>query len=101
MWSFYFVILDFLGESLPWRACKDNKPNDVRDLKTKCLDNPERYLWKTSTANMKEIKNIFKSIQRLDYADKPGYEFIREQLTTLLRNEECGRDIKPYPGVNV
>ena len=22
LWSFYFVILDFLGEELPWRTCK-------------------------------------------------------------------------------
>jgi tau tubulin kinase len=25
LWSFYFVILDFLNEQLPWRNCKDNK----------------------------------------------------------------------------
>lgn len=101
MWSFYFVILDFLNESLPWRACKDNKPDDVRDLKMKCLEYPERYLWKTTTANMKEVKDIFKSIKRLEYADRPDYEYIREQLSTLLRNEECGRDTKPYAAIGV
>jgi tau tubulin kinase len=25
LWSFFFVILDLLNESLPWRRCKDDK----------------------------------------------------------------------------
>lgn len=28
LWSFYFVILDFLGEELPWRTCKLLVEND-------------------------------------------------------------------------
>ena len=27
MWSFYFVVLDFLNEELPWRACKPPSPS--------------------------------------------------------------------------
>ena len=92
MWSFYFIILDFLNEILPWRSCKDNKADDVRDVKIKCLNDPEQYLWKTTTANMTQVKNIFWSINGLKYGDRPDYAYIREQLNELLRNEEHGRD---------
>eukprot|EP00826_Nyctotherus_ovalis_P056482 TRINITY_DN7634_c0_g1_i1.p4 TRINITY_DN7634_c0_g1~~TRINITY_DN7634_c0_g1_i1.p4 ORF type:complete len:120 (-),score=36.20 TRINITY_DN7634_c0_g1_i1:395-754(-) len=93
MWSFYFVILDFLNEMLPWRACKDNKPDDVKDHKMRCLEFPELYLWKT-TANVKEIKSIFRSIKRLEYADRPDYAYIRQELTSLLRADELPREPK-------
>ena len=97
MWSFYFVILDFLNETLPWRACKDNKVDEVRDMKARCLANPEEQLWKNTTAGVEEVKNIFHSIKQLEYPDRPNYEFIRRELLRLLQkeeNKERGSDIK-------
>eukprot|EP01022_Parablepharisma_sp_SALTPOND_P012582 TRINITY_DN161_c0_g2_i8.p2 TRINITY_DN161_c0_g2~~TRINITY_DN161_c0_g2_i8.p2 ORF type:complete len:386 (+),score=13.43 TRINITY_DN161_c0_g2_i8:911-2068(+) len=88
MWSFYFVILDFLNETLPWRNCKDNKVDEVRDVKARCLENPDELLWKTTTFGVEEIKNIFYSISGLGYADRPNYEYIRQQLVQLLQKEE-------------
>jgi len=88
LWSLYFVILDFLNEQLPWRNCKENKVDEVRDIKTKCLAHPEEYLWRTTTSNLKEVHNIFHAVNRLQYADRPNYEYIRQQLNLLLQKEE-------------
>ncbi len=88
MWSFYFVILDFLDEQLPWRNCRDNRAEQVRDVKTRCLANPESLLWKTTTAGVDQIQQIFYSIKKLGYADRPDYELIRQQLLGLLQHEE-------------
>jgi len=88
LWSFYFVLLDFLNENLPWRACKDNKADDVRDVKARCFENPENLLWKTTTADNSEVKNIFYSIKDLEYKDRPNYEYIRMQLLSILQREE-------------
>lgn len=89
MWSLYFVILDFLNEQLPWRNCRDNKADDVRDVKTRCLADPAKYLWCTTTSWMTEVQNIFYSINKLQYADKPDYGYIRRQLLSLLQREEA------------
>jgi len=88
LWSFYFVVLDFLNEQLPWRNCKDNRADEVRDVKTKCFEDPEHNLWKTTTARLQEVKNIFYCLKKLQYVDRPDYEYIRQQLFSLLHNEE-------------
>lgn len=82
------MILDFLNEPLPWRNCKDNKADDVRDVKAKCLAEPEKHLWKTTTANLQEVRNIFNSIMKLKYGDRPDYNYIKLQLESLLHTEE-------------
>ncbi len=89
MWSLYFVILDFLNEQLPWRNCRDNKADEVRDVKAKCLADPKTYLWCTTTSGMPEVQNIFYSIQKLQYVDRPDYAYIRAQLLGLLQREEA------------
>jgi hypothetical protein len=81
------VLLDFLNEELPWRSSKSSKMDDVRDIKSKCLLDPERYLWK-ATSNIQEVKNIFYKLSETLYSDKPDYKFIRNQLNTLLLKEE-------------
>lgn len=94
------MVLDFLNETLPWRSCKDSKSDDVRESKSKCLNAPETYLWK-ATAGMQEVKDIFWSIKRLRYADRPDYKFVRQKLAALLKNEKCGKDTKPYASISV
>ncbi len=89
MWSYYFVILDFLNERLPWRNCRDNKADEVRDVKAQCLNEPEKYLWCTTTSWMTEVRNIFYSIAKLQYADRPDYAYIRSQLLCLQQREEA------------
>jgi tau tubulin kinase len=45
LWSLYFVILDFLRESLKWREQKEYSMDQVKEIKTQCLENPETHLW--------------------------------------------------------
>lgn len=43
IWSYYFMIMEFFNEKMPWKnySTKD----DVKDVKMKCLSDPERFLW--------------------------------------------------------
>jgi len=50
--------------------------DEVKKIKTDCLKNPERKLWKT-TKKIKEVQAIFRHITQLSYLDKPDYEFIK------------------------
>jgi hypothetical protein len=52
------------------------------------LTDPEKYLWKTTTREMNEMKQIFCSISKLRYDNKPDYAFIRNQLYSLLLRAE-------------
>ena len=88
LWSWYFVVLDFFNEELEWRTCKSNKMDEVKVIKAKCLSDPENNLWKTTTKGIPELKQIYYSISKLGYPDKPDYEFIRTQLKILLQKEE-------------
>ena len=45
LWSLYFVILDFLEEKLVWREVKEYTMDEVKEIKTRCLKDPNRLLW--------------------------------------------------------
>jgi tRNA(Ile)-lysidine synthase TilS/MesJ len=62
--------------------------DEVRDTKAWCLADPSTYLWCSTTKNIQEIHNIFYKMKQLEYSDRPDYNYIREQLTTLLQKEE-------------
>lgn len=70
------MILDFLNEKLKWREQKEYTMDEVKNIKTECLSNPEEKLW-IVTKDIPEVKNIFSHIQSLGYKDKPNYGFIR------------------------
>ncbi len=74
------MLLDFYNEPLKWRENRNLDMNQVRDIKKRCLDNPESLLWSQETVDLPEIRNIYHSITRLNYKDKPDYAFIRTQL---------------------
>lgn len=95
MWSFYFVILDFFNENLPWRnstlfngnnhpSLIDNVKDEVKDIKSKCLKNPEKYLWATTTKRFPHLIEIFYHIKSLQYEDKPSYAFVAQKLREIL-----------------
>ena len=90
MWSFYFVILDFLHQELPWNEpmCSLDATEDVGAIKAMSLTEPEKYLWTNEHTRNLELKNIFKSINELTYPDRPNYEYIRQQLMDLLKKEQ-------------
>jgi len=97
IWSLYFVILDFLNEKLKWREKKEYTMDEVKLIKTRCLSNPDKFLWEV-TKNIPEVKNIFYHIKRLEYADKPDYQFIRDQLKSISeRHNDVQRMITMPP----
>ena len=60
--------------------------DEVKDIKNKCLKNTEQYLWK-KTKNIQEVRNIFYYIKKLEYADKPDYAYIKQQLINIYENQ--------------
>ncbi len=71
------MILDFLNEKLKWREQKEYTMDEVKNIKTECLNNPEEKLWVT-TKNIQEVKNIFYHLKSLTYKDQPNYQFIKD-----------------------
>lgn len=77
--------------------------DEVRNMKAWCLSDPENCLWCSTTKNMQEVRNIFYKLKQLQYSDRPDYDYIRDQLTTLLQKEEGTHpsvDIKTSATVN-
>lgn len=68
----------------------------VKAIKTRCLANPEQYLWTNKTKNIEQVKNIFYHIRSLEYADKPDYFKIRQQLIGIY---ECRQPIYYQPSL--
>jgi hypothetical protein len=46
--------------------------DEVKNIKTECLSNPEEKLW-IVTKDLIEVKNIYYHLMRLSYKDKPDY----------------------------
>ena len=61
--------------------------DEVKDIKTMCLKDPKKHLWRGTTKTMSEVHNIFDHLQSLKYKDKPNYNMIRGQLLDILRRE--------------
>jgi hypothetical protein len=58
--------------------------DEVKNIKTDCLSNPEEKLW-IVTKDIPEVRNIFHHIQSLGYKDKPNYGLIRSQLKSIYQ----------------
>ena len=87
LWSFFFMILDLMGENLPWRSIDGENEDAIFECKKKCLDEPEKYLFLKSTRNNKEIMNIFEYLKNLKFETEPDYNFILNQLL-IIKNKE-------------
>ena len=87
LWSFFFMLLELLNEKLPWRNCSFDNEKEIIETKIKCINEPEKYLFLTSTKNNKEIFNIFNYIKNLKSDSEPDYEYILNQLS-ILKNKE-------------
>jgi hypothetical protein len=70
--------------------------DEVKAIKTDCLENPEQKLW-IATRNMVEVRNIFNHIKGLGYKDRPDYELVRNNLKSILN---CNKGIPPIVYVN-
>ena len=49
----------------------------------RCLSNPEKFLWTTTTKNFMPLKEIFYHIKSLKYEDRPNYCFIKDKLIEI------------------
>jgi hypothetical protein len=65
-----------LNEKLKWREQKEYTMDEVKHIKTDCLNNPEEKLW-IITKDVPEVKNIFYHLKALKYEDVPDYALIR------------------------
>lgn len=97
LWSFYFIMLEFLRQPLPWKDVRCTNREDVAEtvgnIKAMCLAEPEKYLWTNPHTRQLELRNIFESIRHLAYSDRPNYEYIHQQLVELLMKEKvCGSE---------
>jgi hypothetical protein len=89
------VILDFLNEKLKWRDQKEYTMDEVKNIKTECLNNPEEKLW-IVTKDIVEVKHIFNHLKSLSYKDKPNYALIRNNLKSILsKNLDIPQCITP------
>ncbi len=71
--------------------------DEVKNIKTDCLNNPEEKLW-IVTKNIPEVKNIFFHLKSLNYKDQPSYAYIRGQLKSILnRNLEIPQNVSLPP----
>ncbi|CDW88961.1 UNKNOWN [Stylonychia lemnae] len=66
----------------------DSVKDEVKDIKARCLGNPEKYLWITSTKNIQQVKDIFYHLKNLDYYDAPNYAYIRNKLMEIKFNNQ-------------
>ena len=83
LYSFLLMILDLMGEDLPWRNIDSKKEDEILECKKRCMDEPDKYLFLKSTKNNNEIMNIFKYIKNLNFETEPDYNYILNQLSIL------------------
>ena len=95
LWSFFFMILDLMDENLPWRNIETEKIDEIKECKKKCLDEPDKYLFLSSTKNNKEIYYIFEYIKNLKFETEPDYNYIKNQLS-ILKNKELQKILYNY-----
>ncbi|CAI2376554.1 unnamed protein product [Moneuplotes crassus] len=88
LWSWYFVLLDFYGETLKWRKERDNTMSQVQCIKEEALAEPEKYLWSSKTDEVPQIKEIFYHIKGLGYDDTPDYDLLFQILINILAHVE-------------
>ncbi len=80
LWSFFFVILEFFNQFIPWRNVKD---------KEKIIKKKEEFINKfeisisSSMKNKIQIFDILDHIKSLRFEEKPNYAYIRNKLEDL------------------
>jgi len=60
----------------------------VKEVKEKCLNDPENELWSKETEDIPEIREIYRAIKVLNYLDKPDYGFIRDKLKLIYEKSQ-------------
>lgn len=94
MWSYFFMMLELLGESLSWRSNEKLSINEVKDLKKSALAEPEKCLFKVNQGSS-ELNTIFKHINSLSFEERPNYQLIKQELSKIFRAEMLKLQLKP------
>ncbi|CAI2387019.1 unnamed protein product [Moneuplotes crassus] len=99
LWSWYYVLLEFFGEKLPWK--KDSyEIEHVKELKELSHNKPDGSLWTSITNEFREIREIFEYIKSLTFADIPDYDYISFLLIKIVSYCEARIAMKDYKLVN-
>ena len=85
MWSLFFVIVDLLSGTLPWKEITDKER--ILDLKQR-LCSPQATT--DSSGLPLELCRIIHHLHSLAFADVPEYSFIEAQLLTLSARAQPG-----------
>lgn len=88
LWSWYFVLLDFYNEPLKWRENKNLSMNQVKEIKEECIKDAKNKLWSSETEDLIEVREIWESINKLQYKDEPDYSFIRGKLKQIFERTQ-------------
>ncbi len=81
LWSFFFMMVEFVAGQLPWRRAKEKAA--VRELK---LKHPPRSLLPTLPAGFARLLAL---IEDLGYYEEPDYDAIEATLADMIR--VCGQ----------
>jgi len=81
LWSFFFVVMEFFDEPLPWKT--NTNKDEVKVLKTKAFKRPGKCLLPNLHKKHPEIFEMFKYLNKLKYQDEPDYDFTRSFLINI------------------
>lgn len=82
LWSLFYMLVEFLQGSLPWRRIKDK--DEVGRMKEEI--NFDRLL----EGCPKELHDFAAHLQTLGYPDEPNYEFLENSLKSILVRNNIG-----------
>jgi tau tubulin kinase len=76
LWSLFYMLVEFLHGSLPWRKIKDK--DEVGRMK-------EEVAYKKLIEGLPaELEEFVKHLQTLAYADLPNYELLAKCLRSIM-----------------
>lgn len=78
LWSWLYMLMEFVKSELPWRRETDKKK--VRQMKGTLKKELLRGL-------EPEFEKIYTNLESLKYADKPPYEFYRKKLNDITQRK--------------
>jgi len=92
LWSIFYILVEFVKGSLPWRRLKDK--DKVGEMKLSC----------TSADFLKglppELNSFIEYLQSLQFQDQPDYSYLKALLHQAIR-DLGGNDNSPFPWENV
>lgn len=75
LWSFFFVLLEFLEQPLPWKT--NTNKDEVKAIKQSAFEEPRRLLFPLIHEEFPEVEKIYEYLKSLQYDSEPVYSKIR------------------------